>query len=116
MPLRGLAIIGLLGILVAVPLRASPMPPGPLPSAGLASLVRAAAAPGLRPVVQRRALEARERAMAGGVGARPLLTVIDYSLPSRQRRLWVLDLARGRVLAHELVARAGARGVGVRLP
>jgi hypothetical protein len=32
------------------------------------------------------------------------LTVIDYSLPSRVRRLWVLDVRRGGVLARELVA------------
>jgi hypothetical protein len=35
---------------------------------------------------------------------RPLLTVIDYSLPSVRPRLWVLDLAGNRVLFHELVA------------
>ena len=35
---------------------------------------------------------------------RPLLTVIDYSLPSSERRLWVIDVARQRVLFHELVA------------
>ena len=39
-----------------------------------------------------------------------MLTVIDYSLPSRERRLWVLDLAHARVLAHELVAHG--RGTG----
>jgi hypothetical protein len=39
-----------------------------------------------------------------GVIERPLLTVIDYSLPSTERRLWVIDLARRRVLFHELVA------------
>jgi hypothetical protein len=33
-----------------------------------------------------------------------VLTVIDYSLPSRVRRLWVLDVRMGRVLARELVA------------
>ena len=32
------------------------------------------------------------------------LTVIDYSLPSSAKRLWVLDVARRRVLFHELVA------------
>jgi hypothetical protein len=33
-----------------------------------------------------------------------MLTIIDYSLPSRARRLWVLDLRAGRILARELVA------------
>jgi hypothetical protein len=35
---------------------------------------------------------------------RPLLTVIDYSRPSSERRLWVIDVARNQVLFHELVA------------
>lgn len=32
------------------------------------------------------------------------LTVIDYSLTSKKRRLWVLDIYRGRVVFHDLVA------------
>jgi hypothetical protein len=34
----------------------------------------------------------------------PVLTVIDYSLPSTERRLWVIDMVQRRVLSHELVA------------
>jgi hypothetical protein len=34
----------------------------------------------------------------------PILTIIDYSLPSTEKRLWVIDLAKRRVLFHELVA------------
>lgn len=33
-----------------------------------------------------------------------VLTIIDYSLPATERRLWVIDLARKRILFHELVA------------
>jgi len=32
------------------------------------------------------------------------LTIIDYSLSSKKRRLWVLDMFQGRVLFHDLVA------------
>lgn len=35
---------------------------------------------------------------------RPLLTVIDYTLPSTARRLWVIDVPHNEVLFHELVA------------
>lgn len=35
---------------------------------------------------------------------RPYLTVIDYSLPSTEPRLWVFDMWTGRPLFHELVA------------
>lgn len=40
----------------------------------------------------------------------PLLTVIDYSLPSSQKRLWVIDLARRQVLFNELVAHGANSG------
>ena len=51
------------------------------------------------------ALAAYNEAAQDGTLARPdLLTVIDYTRPSTERRLWVLDPARGRVLFHELVA------------
>jgi hypothetical protein len=50
------------------------------------------------------ALAAHNRATLDGETRRPLLTVIDYSLPSTDRRLWVVDLATGEVLMHEYVA------------
>jgi hypothetical protein len=40
----------------------------------------------------------------------PLLTVIDYSLPSTAKRLWVIDTAQKRVLFHELVAHGEGSG------
>jgi len=53
------------------------------------------------------ALTAHACAVAGGDisgDEAETLTVIDYSLASTKRRLWVLDLATGEVLFHELVA------------
>lgn len=50
------------------------------------------------------ALQAYQCGLARGEIRRPLLTVIDYSLPSTEKRLWVLDPRRRRVLFHELVA------------
>ena len=41
---------------------------------------------------------------SGELAAPPTLTLIDYSLPSTQPRLWVFDLRSGRVLFKELVA------------
>ena len=67
------------------------------------SLVRQA--PGLRSEVLRLALEASDRAADRGlVKRRDLITVIDYSLPSSQPRLFVFDLAAGKLLFRELVA------------
>jgi L,D-transpeptidase-like protein len=100
------AIRSLLAMLaLATPLRAAP----PVRD-DLATLFRTAEGAGLRPAVLQQALWARSRALERGLGARPVLTVIDYTLPSRERRLWVLDLAGGRVLARELVAHGRATG------
>ncbi len=73
-------------------------------------LERNAADSGLRPAVLELALQAHARAAAAGETARRLLTVIDYSLLSRERRLWVLDLDSGEVLARELVAHGNGSG------
>jgi hypothetical protein len=35
---------------------------------------------------------------------KPLLTVIDYSLPSTQKRLWIIDLSQQKILLHTVVA------------
>jgi len=43
-------------------------------------------------------------AASGAIDAPPTLTVIDYSLPSTEPRLWVFDLATGDLLFKELVA------------
>lgn len=74
------------------------------PSASLAAGL--AAAPG---GPSRAALDAAFAAYAsaaaqGAVPRTNLLTVIDYTRPSTEPRLWVLDLAAGRVLYRELVA------------
>jgi len=69
----------------------------------IASLVRQA--PGLRSEVLRLALEAAQKAAERGlVKRRDLLTVIDYSLPSSEPRLFVFDLAAHKLLFRELVA------------
>jgi len=66
---------------------------------------------GLSPRALSAALDAVACARSRGVAGRgDLLTVIDYSLPSTAPRLWVLDLAHGRVLFHELVAHGAGSG------
>jgi L,D-transpeptidase-like protein len=71
-------------------------------------------APGLRAEVLRLALSAAEKAEAAGlVQRRDLLTVIDYSLPSSQPRLFVFDLASKRLLFRELVAHGKNSGDNV---
>jgi L,D-transpeptidase catalytic domain len=50
------------------------------------------------------ARRAYECGRAASLFDRPILTIIDYSLPSTEPRLWVVDLASRRVLFNELVA------------
>ncbi|MET4073281.1 murein L,D-transpeptidase catalytic domain family protein [Hymenobacter sp. UYCo722] len=47
---------------------------------------------------------------AGRAAGRPVLTLVDFSRPSQLKRLWVIDVAAGRVLFHTLVAHGKASG------
>lgn len=59
---------------------------------------------GLRREVLAQALAAASEARREGLSRSSLLTVVDYTLPSTEKRLWVLDVAKRKVLFHELVA------------
>jgi len=103
--ITGLAIV--LAIAAASDIRAAE------PSEGLVrSLVRQA--PGLRTEVLQLALRAAQSAAERGlVQRRDLLTVIDYSLPSTQPRLFVFDLVSHKLLFRELVAHGKNSGDNV---
>ena len=134
---KSLWIPALLLPFIAANLRANPAetpkPEAPLAPVAVAAIVTPAPAPvavpavqtsaapakavfakdvrGLSPRILAEALDAMACAKASGVSGRDdLLTIIDYSLPSTQPRLWVLDLARGEVLFHELVAHGAGTG------
>jgi hypothetical protein len=103
----------------AAPMAVPATAPAALPPASVAvpavatpaALAFARGADGLSPKVLAMALDAVSCAKARGVSGRDdVLTVIDYSLPSTQPRLWVLDLAHGEVLFHELVAHGSGSG------
>lgn len=60
------------------------------------------------------AIDAYRRAVALGLVTNPkLLTIIDYTRPSTEARLWVLDLTLGKVLHRELVAHGRGSGDNV---
>ena len=73
------------------------------PTAALTTALRQLA-PDLRPEALSPAVAAWERLRGEGLATRPLLTVIDYGLPSTVPRLWVFDLEARRLLYRELVA------------
>jgi hypothetical protein len=57
-----------------------------------------------RAEVLARALAAYHRVAQAGLVRNALLTIIDYTLPSSQRRLWVIEPDSQRVLLHEYVS------------
>jgi hypothetical protein len=63
-----------------------------------------------RPEVLQLASTAYRCAERDGQHFRPILTIIDYSLPSNTRRLWVIDILRNRILHHERVAHGEGSG------
>lgn len=66
-------------------------------------------APDLDPTVLELALTARDCA-TGGAAQGSRLAVIDYSRPSTEKRLWIFDLKRVRLLYHEYVAHGRGSG------
>lgn len=58
----------------------------------------------LNPEVLKAALTAYVKARKEGVVDRPLITIVDYSKPSNEKRLWVIDIEKEKVLFNTLVA------------
>ena len=73
-------------------------------SAPLAALSAAAPGPVSTDVLELAFSAASCAVRAGSVGQPATLTVIDYSKPSTEKRLWVLDLESKQVVFHTLVA------------
>ena len=66
---------------------------------------------GPREAVLKAAMSAYSTALKQGAVARQgMLTIIDYTLPSTEPRLWVVDLLKGQVLYRELVAHGRESG------
>jgi hypothetical protein len=77
---------------------------------GLVNIAAAESTGVSRPVLDL-ALDAVTCAVStGDIAMPPTLTLIDYSLPSTERRLWVFDLRTGEVRFHEFVAHGKGTG------
>jgi len=74
---------------VAVPVAPPPPPPRAVPG-------------GITPHVWQHALAAWQDVKAEGKTSRSLVTVIDYSRPATEKRLWVVDLATDSVVAERV--------------
>jgi hypothetical protein len=78
------------------------------PNGLLKDLVRVA--PGLNQEALRHALAAMQCAVNHGTDPARRLAVIDYSRPSTERRLWIFDLQRKRLLLRDFVAHGRKSG------
>ncbi len=67
-------------------------------------------APELNPDVLKRALSAMQCAVGNGIERSERLAVIDYSLPSTARRLWIFDLRKQKLVLRDLVAHGQKSG------
>lgn len=56
------------------------------------------------PKVLRKSLLAYQKARSQGLIDKDILTIIDYSRASKERRLWVVDLSKGKVLFNTWVS------------
>jgi len=113
------AVAALCGLAATAPAKRSPPAQAPLAAAApVPQPTLATATPGIglvdalarqAPTLDRQVLSLATEALRCArhrqqVGADAVLSVIDYSRPSTERRLWVFDLARQRLLFQEWVA------------
>jgi hypothetical protein len=102
--LRRLGLATVISTSFAVPAQAANTNTQPL----FNSLSRAA--PKLNPQALQQALSAMQCALNSGAARAQRLAVIDYSLPSTARRLWIFDLQRKTLLLQDLVAHGNKSG------
>lgn len=65
----------------------------------------------INPQVLDLAVIAYQRANKTGKVKKPYITIIDYSLPSTQKRLWLVDLKQKKVILHTWVAHGSGSGL-----
>lgn len=68
-------------------------------------------AEGLNPNVIEKVLTTIKCARENNLASNNMLTIIDYSLPSSEKRLWVFDLEQGKLLFHTYVSHGIKSGV-----
>lgn len=67
-------------------------------------------APDLKPKILKMGVKAYHKAQAKGLVHDPYLTIIDYSLDSTQKRLWVINMNNDRLAYHTVVAHGKGSG------
>lgn len=80
------------------------------------AMATSASTAGINPTALKLGMNAYKFAQEHGKVDKPYLTIVDLSMPSKERRLWVIDVKNDQVLANELVANGKNSGIdrGVR--
>jgi len=107
-PLRDMPPLFRTGLTLLIATGAACAPPRPLTGPWAAGLPAAPA--GMSPEAWTHAHAAYAQVGREGLRPRRLLTIIDYSLPSTARRLWVMDPGTNQVLGNEYVAHGWGSG------
>jgi hypothetical protein len=95
---RGLLALATLATVISFPAQAGS------PSSRALGDSLATAAPTLERKVLDKAIAAMECAVNNGLDAAERLAVIDFSLPSSERRLWIFDLQQRKLVLQDFVA------------
>jgi hypothetical protein len=97
-PLHQSPPVAVQAITAAAPIPIAPAPPPEVIPGGISA------------EVWHHALSAHDEVAREGKTTSPLLTVIDYSRPATEKRLWVVDLRSGAVVDTEYVAHGEGSG------
>lgn len=65
----------------------------------------------LSPKVLKLALAAYFRAREQGLDDKKIMTIVDYTLPSNKKRMWVFDVEQNKLLHHTLVSHGSGSGL-----
>lgn len=98
--------LSLLALALPLPLLAFPVAPDLAVTRAALSKLSDAPPPALLDAT----IDAWACAAKRGEVTRPVAVVIDYSMPSTEKRLWVLDLEKGAVVWNELLAHGKGTG------
>lgn len=80
------------------------------PSTGIPSYSPQKALSTIKPHILDLVYKAHDKATKMGVAKKSLVTIVDYTIPSTEPRLWVVDLNKKKVIFHTLVAHGSGNG------
>jgi hypothetical protein len=90
------------------PSTTTPPPSSPSPSIPFYSQSKTLGT--IKPHILDLVYKAHDKAIKMGLAKKSLVTIVDYTIPSTEPRLWVVDLNKKKVIFHTLVAHGSGNG------